>query len=83
MSGQVDREMKYPYTLTAKLRQFPYKYHFNNLWMFRYYLYAVGVSTPLFLYFHRLANSPANVAKYEEFKRKEAAEHAAHAEHLK
>jgi len=78
----MDREMKYPYTLAAKVRQFPWKFHFNNNWIFRYYIFGVMASTPLFMWFHKQANSPANKAKYEEFKRKEAAEHAEHAAHL-
>lgn len=32
------RRMKYPYTFTAKMVQFPYKFHFQNFWLIRYYL---------------------------------------------
>jgi hypothetical protein len=46
MSG---RPMKYPYTFAAKIAQFPWKFHINNNWMFRYYLIAVGITMPLFI----------------------------------
>ncbi|CAA9997598.1 unnamed protein product, partial [Nesidiocoris tenuis] len=43
------RPMRYPYTLTAKLAQFPFKYHYNNVWLFKYWLFGIAVSLPLFV----------------------------------
>ncbi|KAB0803562.1 hypothetical protein PPYR_00532 [Photinus pyralis] len=71
----VARPMKYPYTFSAKVAQFPFKFYLNNSWLYRYYFIAVGVSIPIFYKIQKLANSPANKAKWAEMKRKEAAEH--------
>ncbi|KAF5274071.1 hypothetical protein FQR65_LT04469 [Abscondita terminalis] len=71
----VSRPMKFPYTFSAKMAQFPYKFYINNSWVYKYYLIAVGVSIPIFYKIHKLANSPGNRAKWAEQKRKEAAEH--------
>jgi hypothetical protein len=48
------RPMKYPYTFSAKIAQFPLKYHIKNNWIWRYYLIAVGVSIPIFYKIDRL-----------------------------
>uniref|UniRef100_A0A023FP45 Uncharacterized protein n=1 Tax=Amblyomma cajennense TaxID=34607 RepID=A0A023FP45_AMBCJ len=74
------RRMKYPYTLTAKLAQFPYKFHFQNFWLVRYYLcgglviYFFFIVLPI----HRAVNSPEAVAAHKERKRKMAEEHQHH-----
>lgn len=47
------RPMKYPYTYTAKLAQFPWKFYILNNWVFRYYLIGVVLSMPVFLYLER------------------------------
>lgn len=44
----VGRPMKFPYTFTAKLAQFPLKFHIQKQWIWRYYAIALVVSTPLF-----------------------------------
>uniref|UniRef100_A0A182N166 Uncharacterized protein n=1 Tax=Anopheles dirus TaxID=7168 RepID=A0A182N166_9DIPT len=75
MSDPVARPMKFPYTFSAKLAQFPIQHYFKNQWIWRYYFIAFGVSIPLFYKIHKLANSPANQAKWAESKRKEHAEH--------
>ncbi|KAF2899773.1 hypothetical protein ILUMI_06410 [Ignelater luminosus] len=72
---EISRPMKFPYTFTAKLTQFPWKYYINNNWVYRYYFIAVAVTFPVFYKIHKLANSPANKAKWAEQKRKEAASH--------
>ncbi|KAL1501010.1 hypothetical protein ABEB36_006416 [Hypothenemus hampei] len=69
------RHMKFPYTLGAKLVQFPYKFYFQNNWVFKYYLFAFVVGIPVFKKISNLANSPENVAKWAEIRRKQAAEH--------
>ena len=75
MADKAPRHMKYPYTLTAQIRQFPFKYHFNNNWIYRYYTYAFFVTLPVFAYIHKVTHSPANWENYREYKRKEDAEH--------
>jgi hypothetical protein len=48
------RPMKYPYTFSAKIAQFPLKFHVQNNWVWRYYLIAVGVCIPIFYKIDRL-----------------------------
>lgn len=90
----VGRPMKFPYTFSAKIAQFPLKFHIKNQWVWRYYFIALGVCVPIFYKIDRLgkyfviasflhfiifipyaANSPANVAKWAEMKRKELEGH--------
>lgn len=92
----VGRPMKFPYTFSAKIAQFPLKFYIKNQWIWRYYFIALGVSLPVFYKIDRmgellfktrsyglynslrpffLANSPGNVAKWAEMKRKEHEEH--------
>ncbi|VEN36646.1 unnamed protein product [Callosobruchus maculatus] len=72
---QVSRPMKFPYTFSAKLAQFPWKFYFQNQWIWKYYAVAVVCCIPIFKSISNLANSPENVAKWAEIRRKEAAEH--------
>ncbi|XP_018580283.1 uncharacterized protein LOC108917946 [Anoplophora glabripennis] len=65
------RPMKYPYTFSAKIAQFPYKFYFQNNTIFRYYCYGVIAAVPVFVYISRLSNSPANKKKWAEIRRKE------------
>ncbi|KYB25533.1 hypothetical protein TcasGA2_TC034306 [Tribolium castaneum] len=69
-----ERPMKYPYTFTAKMVQFPFRYLYTNNRFIRYYPHAVVLSMPVFYYFHRLANSPENKQKWAEIRRKEREE---------
>ncbi|KAH1001054.1 uncharacterized protein LOC125502792 [Dendroctonus ponderosae] len=69
------RHMKYPYTLSAKLAQFPYKFYLKNNWVVKYYLISLVVCIPVFKSISNLSNSPANVAKWAEIRRKEAEGH--------
>lgn len=48
----VGRPMKYPYTYTAKLAQFPYKYYFKHSWYFRYWTYSLALTFPLIVFIH-------------------------------
>jgi len=70
--------MKYPYTLSAKVAQFPYKFHWNNNWLFRYYFYGLAVSAPFFYWINSIANSPEAKAKHREYLAKQKAEHGHH-----
>ncbi|XP_015584841.1 uncharacterized protein LOC107262803 [Cephus cinctus] len=69
------RHMKFPYTFTAKMVQFPYKYYINNCWPYKYYLISVLLVSPLFVKITSAVNSPANKAKWYEIRKKELEPH--------
>nr|CAD7413094.1 unnamed protein product [Timema cristinae] len=71
----VGRPMKFPYTFTAKLVQFPLKFYIQNNWIWRYYIFGIAGSLPVFYYISKLSNSPENKAKWAEIRRKEAEGH--------
>uniref|UniRef100_A0A6M2DEX9 Uncharacterized protein n=1 Tax=Xenopsylla cheopis TaxID=163159 RepID=A0A6M2DEX9_XENCH len=70
-----ERPMKYPYTFSAKIAQFPLKYHVVNNPLWKYYFIAVGLSLPIFYKIQKLSYSPENVAKWDEIHRKEFSGH--------
>ncbi|KAJ9575958.1 hypothetical protein L9F63_007185, partial [Diploptera punctata] len=74
-SGPPSRPMKYPYTFSAKIAQFPLKFYVTNQWIWKYYMVSLGLCLPIFYSISKLANSPGNKAKWAEMKRKEAEEH--------
>lgn len=47
------RAMKYPYTYSAKIAQFPYKFYFTNSWLYKYWLVGLVVSMPVFYKVHK------------------------------
>lgn len=69
------RAMVYPYTLSAKFAQFPYKFYFTNNWVWKYWAVGVLLSIPVFAKIQALSYSPENVKKYEETKRLEREGH--------
>lgn len=66
-----NRKMKYPYTWTAKIAQFPYKHYYENSWAFRYWLYGVVVCAPMFYMLQKMSYSKENVEKWAEIRRKQ------------
>ncbi len=50
MSG---RQMKYPYTLTAKIGQFPWKHHFTGHWLYKYYAFGIFATFPVYLWLNK------------------------------
>lgn len=42
------RPMKYPYTFSAKIAQFPFKFYVQNQWFFKYFIFGVAASIPVF-----------------------------------
>ncbi|XP_012266202.2 uncharacterized protein LOC105691943 [Athalia rosae] len=72
---QPRRPMKFPYTFSAKIAQFPYAHYFNNQWLYRYFCYGTLLAIPVFWKLQKMSKSPENVAKYQEMRRREAAEH--------
>ncbi|KAH6925160.1 hypothetical protein HPB50_001401 [Hyalomma asiaticum] len=79
-SGASSRRMKYPYTMTAKIAQFPYRFHFEKFWLIRYFLCGGFVFYMVFIVYpiHKAVNSPQNVAAHKELMRKQAEEHKHH-----
>ncbi|XP_044728922.1 uncharacterized protein LOC123292359 [Chrysoperla carnea] len=69
------RPMKFPYTLSAKIAQFPFKHYLNNQWIWRYGAISCLICLPIFYKISKLANSPENVSKWKEIRRKEAEGH--------
>lgn len=65
------RRMKYPYTISAKLAQFPYKFVLQNHWFFKYYAIGLLMSLPIFHKIEKLSKSPENIAKWEEIRKHE------------
>lgn len=49
--------MKYPYTFSAKLAQFPFKFYIQNQWMWRYYAFGFVCSLPVFYKIHKLGKN--------------------------
>ncbi|XP_013097460.1 uncharacterized protein LOC106080588 [Stomoxys calcitrans] len=71
----VGNPMKFPYTFSAKIAQFPMKHYIKNQWIWRYYFIAFGLSIPVFYKISKLANSPGNKKAWAEQQAKEHAEH--------
>ncbi|RZC34624.1 hypothetical protein BDFB_002516 [Asbolus verrucosus] len=49
--------MKFPYTYSAKIAQFPYKFYRENNWIYKYYVYGIITSLPVFIYIHNLGRN--------------------------
>ncbi|OQV13786.1 hypothetical protein BV898_12005 [Hypsibius exemplaris] len=64
------RPLVFPYTLTAKALQFPYKLNWQRNWLFKYYYIGWLAGLPLIIMIHRMANSPENVEKWKETRQK-------------
>lgn len=69
------RRMDYPYTMTAKLVNFPWKFYFTKQWIWKTMPLALLVTSPLFYKIGQASNSPENVAKWKEIRRKEHEHH--------
>jgi len=54
MSQDGFRPMKYPYTLTAKIAQFPYKYYLQHSWLFKYMIFGTLATLPIFYQIQKL-----------------------------
>ncbi|TGZ49173.1 uncharacterized protein Roh [Temnothorax longispinosus] len=67
--GAPFRPMKYPYTLTAKVAQFPYRYYVKHSWLYKYLLIGTLVSFPIFYKVQKLSYAPENVAKWDKLHR--------------
>lgn len=65
------RQMKFPYTFTAKIAQFPFRHYIKNQWIWRYYFIACICCLPIFYKISKLANSNENIKKWKELKEKQ------------
>ncbi|KAL1414799.1 hypothetical protein MTO96_007261 [Rhipicephalus appendiculatus] len=79
-AGAHSRRMKYPYTASAKIAQFPYKWHFQHFWLVRYFFCGGLVIYMVFMVYpiNKAVNSPQAVAAHKELMRKQAEEHHHH-----
>ncbi|XP_064484540.1 uncharacterized protein LOC135397121 [Ornithodoros turicata] len=76
------RRLTYPYTYAQKIANFPYRFHYENMWLVRYLIPALALTYLFYIIpVNRAVNSPANYAAYEEAMRKQAEEDAAHHHH--
>lgn len=48
------RPMKFPYTITAKIMQFPWRFYIEKNWIFKYYFISVILCLPIFYKLERL-----------------------------
>lgn len=64
------RHMKFPYTLSAKIAQFPFFFYIKNNIIWMYFPPAVAGAFYFIVQIHNLANSEANVKSWAETQRK-------------
>ncbi|XP_064603866.1 uncharacterized protein LOC135469217 [Liolophura sinensis] len=62
--------MRYPYSLSAKLARFPYKWFWNNSRFVRFLGLSLVLTFPIFYKIHRGVNSPANKQQWAEIRKK-------------
>jgi len=71
--------MPYPYTLGAKLKAFPFKFHFDNLWVVRSWVGGFFLCLPI-MYKIQIASGYGLFGEgernLEQIRAKEAARHA-------
>ncbi|XP_059179214.1 uncharacterized protein LOC131958288 [Physella acuta] len=61
---------KYPWTLTSKLQQFPWKLQWKHGRGLRYYTYTCVALIPLFMFLTKQSYAPANVKQWDEIRAK-------------
>ncbi|CAB0031228.1 unnamed protein product [Trichogramma brassicae] len=71
MAEEASRPMKYPYTMSAKMAQFPYKFYWKHSWGFKYWVIASILCVPVFYKIQKLSYSPNNVKVWAEIRHKE------------
>lgn len=53
-SGAPSRPMKFPYTFSAKIAQFPLGHYVKNQWIWKYYVVAFVACMPIFYSINKL-----------------------------
>ncbi|XP_055331711.1 uncharacterized protein LOC129583776 [Paramacrobiotus metropolitanus] len=64
------RPLVVPYTRTAEILQFPFRLHWERNWVFRYMFFGWLAGFPIIYKIHQMANSPENVQKWKEIRKK-------------
>lgn len=70
--------MKFPYTFSAKLAQFPLFFYMKNNWIWMYYPLGASVAFYAFYKIHRVVNSESSKKNWAESQRKIAEKEAEH-----
>ncbi|XP_018916477.2 uncharacterized protein roh [Bemisia tabaci] len=60
------RRMRWPYTMSAKMAQFPFKMYYDKAPLTHYLILGFVCSWPLFIFFQRMARSPENIKKWDD-----------------
>ena len=61
------RQMKYPYTFTAKLAMFPWKHHFSGHWIYKYTVVGIIAGYPVFAWLNEQSNNPSVLVSFRTF----------------
>ncbi|CAH0604556.1 unnamed protein product [Chrysodeixis includens] len=77
-AGKSGRHMKFPYTFSAKVAQFPLFFYMKNNWIWMYYPLGAFVAFYAFYKIHRIVNSEASKKNWADSQRKIAEKEAAH-----
>ncbi|RVE45767.1 hypothetical protein evm_000602 [Chilo suppressalis] len=72
LAGKSGRHMKFPYTLSAKIAQFPFLHYTKHNFIWMYYPVGILVSSYFFFKIHLLSNSESNKRSWAEIQRKAA-----------
>ena len=73
--------MIYPYTVSARISQFPWRYAWHEAWHIRYMTASIFlVVLPLYWQIDKKLTSPENKAYWREKRRKDVEEHWHHME---
>ncbi|CAG7827703.1 unnamed protein product [Allacma fusca] len=65
------RVMKFPYTTTAQIGLFPYRFYWKNQWLTRYWIYGIIITFPIINAIDKLSNTPENKKKWKEIRAKQ------------
>lgn len=57
-AGGPPRPMKFPYTFTAKVMQFPWRFYIEKNWIYKYYVISIVLCIPIFWRLERLCECP-------------------------
>ena len=68
--------MAYPYTVSGRMSQFPYKYMWNEMWFARYLVFsAFFVVFPIYWQIDKKLTSPENKAYWRDKRKADIAHH--------
>ncbi|KAG6440417.1 hypothetical protein O3G_MSEX001321 [Manduca sexta] len=70
IAGKSGRHMKFPYTMSAKIAQFPYFLYMKKNFIWMYYPFGFLGALYVFSIIHEMANSEGNKRSWAESQRK-------------